>query len=435
MRAIRDALGDNALATIWFVSHYIPPLTAPGAARNRHHRFARALIELGHEVVIFTSEIDRFEGRPRGLAGADYRDQTDRHLTVRVLRDRPYSTVSQRFLGMVHFERRALANTDGLPPPDLVMGSTVHPFAAHAGQVMARRHRVPFILEVGDIWPRTLVDMGALTRRHPGYWILRLLEIRLYRKAERILSKLPFAKYHVAASHADPGKVVYLPNGAEISPYLADEYPLAPISRDGFMVVYAGGMMPSDGLEHLIDAAALVADQHGDLPITFRLVGSGSARSDLIAYAGRRNVPNLDFVESVEPDEVPSVLAEADVCVAIARDLAVVREFGMSHNKLYEYMSAARPVIFAVASANDPVAEAEAGITVPPENPQAIADAVVELCRTTPEERIQMGQRARAYVSHGYTIDAISQRFTRIIDEVLRGLPSGSGVNIDDVIG
>ncbi|NNC91454.1 MAG: glycosyltransferase family 4 protein [Acidimicrobiia bacterium] len=421
------------MATIWFVSHYIPPLTAPGSERNRHHRFARALIERGHSVVIITSEIDRFEGRAAGFDGADFRDETAPNLTVRVLADRPYATTLQRLRGMVHFRRKALANATGLPAPDVVMGCTVHPFAANAGQVWARRHSVPFLLEMGDIWPRTLEDMGMVTRRNPAYWFFRRLEIRLYRAATRILSKLPLAKHHVDASGADPSKVLYLPNGTEIAPYLRSDYPLAPDNGDRFVVMYAGGIMPSDGLENLVDAAALVAEEHGDLPIVFQLVGGGSARPDLMARAERRRLHNVEFIDFVAPQEVPGVLGHADVLVDIALDFSVVRDFGMSHNKLFEYLGAARPIIFGVASANNPVAEAEAGISIEPENARAIADAVIALYHTPLEERLEMGRRGRTFVLNGYTIDAISSRFADIIDEVLAGLPPGSRVSADDL--
>jgi glycosyltransferase involved in cell wall biosynthesis len=316
-----------------------------------------------------------------------------------------------------------------------VIGTSVDPFAAHAGQVLARRHKVPFILEIGDIWPRTLAEMGALKRWHPIYWVLRLLELRLYQKAVRILSKLPLAKVHVASSHGNPAKVVYLPNGVDVGPFVVGEYPEAPVSLIGFVVLYAGGMTPIYGLENLIDAAGIVAEKHPEFPISFRLFGSGRSRSELQDRANRLGLSNLEFFDPVPRTEVPSVLAEADALVAIARDIGVVREFGMSHNKVFEYLEASRPIIFSVASANNPVAEAEAGISVEPENASAIADAVIELYKMTRQERIQMGRRGHAFVRRGYTMEEISERFVRIIEEVLGGLPPGTTVSSDDLTG
>lgn len=424
------------MSTIWLVRAYTPPPSSPGAGSERHYRFAQALIRRGHDVVLITSAIARWEGRPgTDLSADDYRDEIADELTVRVLRGRPYANVFQRFLSMIHFELMVLRNTGGLAPPDLVMGTSVDPFAAHAGQLLAGRHGVPFVLELGDIWPRTLVDMGAINRWHPGYWVLRILELSLYKKAVRILSKLPFAKLHVAASRRDPAKVVYLPNGVDLSRYTPGEYPPAPEGGDGFVAAYTGGMTPIYGLENLLEAASIVARERPDLPITFRLVGSGSSRPDLENQIERRRLGNVELLDPVPRSEIPSVLAASDVCIALARDIGVVREFGMSHNKVYEYLGASRPIIFSVASANDPVAEAGAGISVTPEDPAAIAQAVIDLCLMTRQERIDMGRRGQEFVRNGYTMDSISERFARVLDEVLAGLPPGTHVSVDDLTG
>ncbi|NNC92034.1 MAG: glycosyltransferase family 4 protein [Acidimicrobiia bacterium] len=424
------------MANIWMLGSYIPALSDSSSRANRHHQFARALIAKGHVVTMFTSEVDRWEGEVFGRLGSEpYRDEIDGDLTIRMLPGRPYSSDRQRLLSMLHFERTVLKNTDDLPRPDLVLGATVPPFTAHAAQILAGRYRVPFVLELGDVWPATLVDMGALTKWHPAYWLLRLLEIRLYRKAARVVSYLPFAKIQVAASYADPGKVVWVPSAVALGPYVADDYPPAPPSREEFVVVYAGGLTPVYGLQHIVEAAALLAEQHPDLPITFRLVGSGNARSDLVESVNRLGLSNVEFGDPVPRDQVPAILADADVCIASMRDLPVVRKYGMSNTKVYEYLAAARPIIFSLGSANDPVAEAGAGISVPPESPQAIANAVVALYRMTREERIELGRRGQDFARNGYHIGAIGDRFTRVIDEVLEGAEPGSRVHPDDVRG
>jgi glycosyltransferase involved in cell wall biosynthesis len=421
------------VSTIWLVRAYTPPLSATGAEVDRHYHFARSLVAHGHRVVLVTSAIARWDGQSALQSdGSAYRDETGDGMTVRILRGRPYQTLAQRFFSMIHFEGMVLRHTGDLPTPDLVLGTTVHPFAAHAGRMLARRHRVPFVLELGDIWPRTLEDMGALSRRHPVYWMLGMLERDLYRKAARIVSKIPYAKVHIGASHADPAKVVYLPNGVDLEPYLSDDYPPAPPVREAFVVTYAGGLTPVYGLENLIDAADIVARRLPEAPITFRLVGSGRSSAELQTYAERNGVSNLQIEPRVPWTEVPALLADTDVCVQVARDMSVLREFGMSANKVYEYLGAARPIIFSQASANDPVAEVGAGISVTPESPEAIADAVIELYGMTRRERIDMGRRGQEFARTGYSMNVVSERFVRIVDEVLGDLPPGSLLDPDD---
>jgi glycosyltransferase involved in cell wall biosynthesis len=415
---------------------YIPALSDSSSRANRHHQFAQALLAKGHTVTMFTSEVDRWEGEIFGqLGGEPYKDEIDGDLTIRMLPGRPYSSDRQRLLSMLHFERTVLKNTGDLPPPDAVLGATVPPFTAHAAQILAGRYRVPFVLELGDIWPATLVDMGALAKWHPAYWILRLLEIRLYRKAARVVSYLPFAKIQVAASYADPAKVVWVPSAVALGPYVAASYPPAPPSRDEFVAVYAGGLTPVYGLSHVVEAAALLADQHPDLPIKIRLVGSGNARAGLVESVERLGLSNVEFGDPVPRDQVPTILADADVCIASMRDLPVVRKFGMSNTKVYEYLAAARPIIFSLGSANDPVAEAGAGISIPPEDAQAIADAIVQLYRMPRHQRIELGKRGQDFARNGYNIQAIGERFTRVIDAVLEGVEPGRRVHPDDIRG
>jgi len=421
------------LATIWYVSAY-SGLSANNNQRNRHYRFTRALLERAHNVVVFTSDVDNYKGQARGLTGGDdYRDWTSEGLTTRVLRGREYLSTFSRFLGMIHFEKMVLTSTEGLQKPDLVIGKSIHPFAAHGARLLARRFKAPFVLELGDIWPQTLVDLGALKKTHPAYWILRWLELDLYRKAQRILSKIPYAKRHIGFKEGVPSKVVYLPNSVDLDPYLSPEYPSLPRQEHDFTVVYAGSTSPVYGLNTLVDAAAIVGERRPELPISFRIVGSGSSLSALKSYARSRNLRNLEFVGRIPLDDIPIELGRASLCIDLARDLDVVRKYGMSHNKIYEYMGSARPVIFAVASANDPIAEANAGLTVPPEDPVALAEAILELQGRTYEERLEMGRRAQEYVSKRYTHENMSERFALVIEEVLEGLEPETYVNADDL--
>jgi glycosyltransferase involved in cell wall biosynthesis len=388
----------------------------------------------GHEVIIFRSDVSRFDGKAASSeAGSRYRDQVDGGLTVRSIRGVEYRGNAKRFLGMVRFGRAVVRGTRGLSKPDIVMGTSVHLFAAHAAQRLAARYRVPFILEIGDIWPQTLVDIGAIKRWHPVYVVQRVLEKHLYRRAARVLSKLPLAKDHIAASGSDPGKVAYLPNSVDLRPYLSATYPEAPPPRSEFRVAYMGSMTPVYGLTVLIDAAATIAADHPDLPIRFRLVGSGNSRPALEDHAASLGLKNMEFVDRIPWDDVPIELAEADVCLAISRSLAVVRSFGMSQNKVYEYMGAARPVIFAVDAANDPVAESDGGLSVAAENRDALVDAILRMFDMTREDRIAMGKRAHDYVAGRFAAELITRRFTLILQETLTDRPPGSLVHPDEL--
>lgn len=418
------------MTTIWIVNQYIPPPLASANGAARHLHLARYLSRQGYQVVLLSGALSFQDGKTNHHLDENqaHRDFKEQNVRMRLFRGRPYGGLLGRFLSMRQFERRVLSGVQGLPQPDLVIGSSVHLYAARAGLRLSRRFGVPFMFEVRDIWPRTIADTLPIARLTPLYWALRLIEIQLYRKAERILSLLPRASEHVARSFADPAKVYYLPNMVDISPYLRPDYPTPP-QADTFTVLYTGSMIPACALNSFIEAAAIVASDHASLPIRFRLVGNGVERPMLENMVRELNLSNVEFDGPVPREQVPNEIARADVLYASFRRLPVVALFGMSMNKVYEYLGGARPIILCADSANDPIAQAGAGLSVAAENPRAIADAVITLFNTPYGERVAMGQRGREFARANCSSEVIGARFKNIVDETLAGESPGTRVH------
>jgi glycosyltransferase involved in cell wall biosynthesis len=164
-----------------------------------------------------------------------------------------------------------------------------------------------------------------------------------------------------------------------------------------FTVGFVGTFGRANSLETLIDAARLL--QPDDARVV--LVGQGPERRQLMARAA--DLPNVEFVGPVLQAEVGPTVELFDACYVGYRRSSLYR-FGVSPNKLYEYMAAGRPVLFAADAANQPVEEADCGRTVAPEDPGALAESIRSLAACSPQERARMGANARAYVAshHDY---------------------------------
>jgi glycosyltransferase involved in cell wall biosynthesis len=308
--------------------------------------------------------------------------------------------------------------------PHVIVGSSPHPFAAFAAQRLAHSLSVPFVFEIRDFWPQSLIDLGNLSRLHPFILVLSAIERHLLARAAEIVTPLPCAREYLVRRGVDGERVHWVPNGVDGLPKLAP----APVGGSRpFTIVYAGAHGLANGLDVVLDAAAHLQRIGPDVPIVFRLVGDGSEKPRLETRAAAEGIANVRFAPPVPKRDVPAMLAEADACLLILKDSPVFR-WGVSPNKLFDYMAAARPVIFAVNAPNNPVADAEAGLTVRAGDPIALSAAAIAMARSAPEEREAMGLRGRALVAAEYTQEHLALRFEAALEAALLRAAAGRDV-------
>lgn len=388
---------------VWINHHAVPER---GASGTRHAVLARFLAEIGHEVTIVASALP--DGRRATVTlpdGAGCHDEFEGPVRFRYVRTGPYSSLPGRLRSMTEFRAEVLRCPWNDVRPDVVIGSCVHLHAADAGRRLARSLGVPFVFEVRDLWPDTLVDIGAMSRLHPIYIYLKYIELRLYRDASAVITLLPGMASYLQGHGIPEGRIWYIPNGVDTDLF---PDPSPPPSDGPFTVSYFGAHGPANGLDTVVRAAALLKAR-GE-PVRFRLVGDGNRKPALRDLAASLGLDNVAFLDPVPKRDLAPLAAESHAFVFHLTDMAVLRRYGISANKLFDYLLAARPVIFACASANNPVAEAGAGVSVPPEDPEALADAVASLVRTPEAERMAMGLRGRAWVREHHDLRRLAGR-------------------------
>jgi glycosyltransferase involved in cell wall biosynthesis len=211
----------------------------------------------------------------------------------------------------------------------------------------------------------------------------------------------------------DPEKFHYLPNGIDLTPQPdADPEPPREVRdavREGvFTVGFVGTLGHANVLETLIDAAKLLDPGEAQVVV----VGHGPERDGLLARAA--GVPNVTFTGPIPKGRVGSAIRLFDACYVGYRRSPLYR-FGVSPNKLYEYMAAGRPVLFAADAANQPVREADCGRTIAPEDPAALAAAIRSLMAASPAERARLGANARAYVERHHDYARLAEELSGIL--------------------
>ena len=405
------------MKTVWILNHYAKDPSDAGG--TRHFHLAEHLQTHGWQAIVIAASVDHATGQQRLAAHEAQRLETLQGVPFLWINTPGYSgNGGARVRNMLAYTWAVLRRrtTATLPRPDVVIGSSVHPFAAVAGALLARRYKVPFIFEVRDLWPQTLVDMGRLRDGALITRTLRLLERWLYRRAARTVVLLPLAWQYIVPLGIAKERVVWIPNGVDLSLFPRSELAEAP-GDETFTLMYFGAHGGANGLDNVLKAMARVAQLPGGQNIRLRLIGNGPLKPALIEQAKALALTNVQFEPPVPKSQIPALAAQADAFVFNLIDAPVFR-YGISSNKLFDFMAGERPIIFSCDAANNPVADAQAGLTVPPGQPQELADAIMQIANTPLTERQRMGQAGRAYVEQNHGFDQLAQRLAQTLNAV-----------------
>lgn len=411
---------------VWIVNHYADAPDRPTGPR--HFALARQLHEQGREVTIFAAGArttgDAEERIPRGRLFRTGRFEGVRFVWIRTF---PYQVNDwRRQVNMVSFLLAFLVVQARVPAPDAILGSTVHPFAALGAWMAARLRGARFVFEIRDLWPQTLVDLGALRLGSLGERLLRMIEAHLVRHAEVVVTLLPGIRDYLVSRGLPTDHVVYIPNGVDLASFgwAPDPDPeqdrlvarsldaVARMRAEGRLVLGYVGAIGRVNQVGVVVRAALIAEAQEPGRIGLVIVGDGPERAEVEALV-MPGAP-VAFGPVVQRKFVPVVLRGLDGAIVHATATPVYR-YGISFNKLFEYMAAAVPVIFGCSSAYDPVVDVVAGISVPPDDADGLAGAYLDLARRSPEERAAMGARGREYVVREHNIATLGAKLGEIL--------------------
>jgi glycosyltransferase involved in cell wall biosynthesis len=404
---------------IWILNHYAAPPDQP--AGTRHYDLGRVLAEQGHDVTIFASGFSHLTLREERLQPHErVRFEYIDGVRFAWIRTTPYSrNDGRRALNMLSYAVGAIWAQWRMERPDVVVGSSVHPAAAAAASLMGGVRRVPFVFEVRDLWPQALIDMGALRENGATARILREVERFLYRRARVIISLPPRAADYITMLGIPRDKVFYVPNGIadydkrisianDSAAKLVDK--IRELRQAGCLVAgYVGSHVQANGVDTLVQAARVLSDRGVD-NIAFILVGDGPEKARSRQLASNHDLRNVLFWQSLPKRNVPAVLDALDVTLFSLHDIAVYR-YGLSCNKLFDYLASGRPIVSSCAIEDMPVSASGGGICVPPESPEEIADALVRLAAMSEAERHAIGERGREWVYQHHGMTALAGRF------------------------
>lgn len=403
------------MSNVLLINQYAStPATGMG---GRHHYLARELASMGHDVTLVAARNHHLLRSGIDTDALPAEEQIDSYRFVRI--DVPtyaHAHDKRRILAWIAFSAKLPALRRRLgAKPDVVLFSSPQLIGFLGAQRLARAYGARLIFEVRDIWPLTLVEIGGYSAKHPFIRFLQWIEDRAYKLADQVVSNLEGAVEHMAVRGMDRRKFAWVPNGvaldevqnpAPLSSEIADQIP-----AEGLRIVYTGTLGAANALDTLIDASALLRD----LPdVSILLVGQGRERATLEAKRDALGLNNVRFLGPVPKAQVQSVLAVCDVCY-IGWQISLLYRTGIASNKVPEYLFAGKPIVHGFSGGNDPIMKFDAGLTVPAEDPLALADAIRRLHAMPEAERRRMGENGRRATLEHYDYAKLAKRLEQVL--------------------
>lgn len=384
----------------------------------RPYYLGREWVRLGHEVTVVAASISHVRTNPPNIRGSITQETID-GICYLWLRTPAYNGNGiPRALNIFTFVIQLLLHRTWIAKivrPDTVIASSTYPLDIVAARAIAMKSQAKLVFEVHDLWPLSPIELGGMSRHHPFVILMQWAEDFAYRTADIVVSMLPKTMEHMLQHGMDPQKFVYIPNGVDVAEWRVEPDSIPEEHRraiwglkakEHFLIGYAGAHGLANVLEIFVDAAY----QLQEYPVTFLLIGQGPEKEKLIRRVQERCQTNVVFLSPVEKRVIPAILQEMDAHYISLKGDPLFR-FGVSPNKLMDYMMSARPVIYAVQSGNDMVADSGCGISIPPEEPEEVVQSILKLMSLAKEERIEMGKRGRDYILANHDYQVLARQF------------------------
>lgn len=389
---------------ILYIDHYFG--SASMGMEFRPYYFAREWVKSGHEVLCVGASYSHLRRAQPENAGFCKIDGLD----FLILKTREYKGNGfRRVLNMLDFmrglfitARKAILEFN----PDIVIASSTYTWDNWAAAYYAKKCGAKYVYELHDIWPLSPMELGGMSKWHPFIWMLQRAENFACRHCNKVISILPAAEEHLKEHGLKPGKFQYVPNGVLLEEWQNVAEPCNREANRPFTIGYVGGHALSNALDTLCEAAKKLVD------IKFVLVGSGAEKARLREKC--KDIPNVEFRDPVKKSNVPATLREFD-CLYIGWTKSPLYRFGISPNKIYDYMMSGRPIVHAVDAANDPVMDAGCGISCAPENVEALVGAIMRMHDMPIKVRRDMGRRGHEFVLKNNLIPDLSRKFLEAI--------------------
>ena len=298
--------------------------------------------------------------------------------------------------------------------PQVVIASSTYPLDIFPAWLIARMRGAKLVFEIHDLWPLSPMELGNMSKWHPFILLMQLGEWFAYKTSDKVVSILPATLDHVKKFGVKSEDFAYIPNGINLEDF-NNTLPVPKSlqllinrkkKKNRILVGYAGAVGVANALDILVKAAKILHEEN----ISFIVVGDGQELANLKGAVNSLKLKNFHFCGRIKKLEVHNFLQQMDFLYFGAQDKPIYR-FGVSLNKMYDYMMASKPIIQSINTNNDIVKQAKCGFTAEPGNAEALATLIKKAIRTSKKTLNTMGQNGRAYVLKNHSYNYIAKKF------------------------
>ena len=403
---------------IWLINQYLctPELNGDG---HRHSYLAEEWIKEGHDVTLITSSFSHVPYRHNRFNGLF--KIVDGSIKTLLIKGNKYSETQgfwRIFSWLIFCFLLFFIPTNNLSKPDIIIVSSnsLLPILNVNFYFKKRFKGVKFILEIRDIWPLSLIELGGYSKKNIFIRFLTWVEKLGYKKADHIVSLLINTDQHIRDSiNTQPFKYTWISNGYDLNNI--DDYEEIPtrivnqLPKNGFIIGYSGSLGIANAMEYIIKTVKDLKAQK----IYLCIVGNGNELQRLKKLS--KDAENIIFLGRIPKSQVQSFLSYCDL-LYFGSIKSKLYKFGISANKTFDYMYAARPILLTASIKNNVIEIAECGYVVEPENTEVLKSAIIKITQISKEKRLEIGKKGKEYLINHFTYQKLSEKYIRIFNEL-----------------
>lgn len=400
---------------ILFFSHYFPP--EGNAPASRTYENCKRWVRQGHKITVITCA----PNVPDGVVYDGHKNklyQSENIDGIHVIRIWTYIAANKgtirRILNYVSYMFSAVFVSLFLKKPNLIIATSPQFFCGWAGVIVSRLRHIPFILEIRDIWPESIVAVGALGNKRL-LRILEWLELKMYAAAKHIVTVGKGYKQKLIEKGVQANDITVITNGFD-GEFFHPQQPNENIRRHynlnhEFICSYIGTIGMACGLDVVLRAAKLLKNKQRN-DIKFLLVGSGAIKARLQQQALEEKLDNIVFVDRQDKHLIPGFLSITDACLVHLKKTELFKT--VLPSKIFESAAMAKPIILGIEGfAAEFVKQANAGTCIEPENAEQLAQSIENLA-DNPQLCQSLGQAGREYVMKYHNRDSLANEYLDI---------------------
>jgi len=307
-----------------------------------------------------------------------------------------------------------------LVKPDIVCEATTYMLPFFITKWLAQKSKALLIYEVRDLWPLSIIEIGGYSSFNPLIVFLSYCQSKAVCSSDLVVSNLKFASTYFKSKSIVPKRYLYLPNGVDLDESMpegrvvSDCYMQVSALKDqyDYVVGYTGALGRANSVDYLVEAGANLRDEK----IAFVVIGQGEKKKGLEEFCDKEKLGHVYFFDSIPKKEVLEVIKLFDIGFVGGRSRKMHR-FGVSPNKLYDYMLQSVPILFALDSPDDVVSANYCGVRPEEFTPRGISHAILTFVALPLGVRREMGVNGRSYVLNNHDYKGITNK---LVEEIQR---------------